>query len=182
MNPPKPQDSLGPAGDAEAERWAKFVATRKWTFARTYVSTYPHEWTSAPPGTDAEFMWAVEYVRQAGRSEKFWGYSRPYLYFGPHKYWSMGSPVNETTVLNRCFPRSVDYSPRVAPAQVTARQVEVWEELARLAPRLPWSRRKGVEAACRGYLEDETGELPTRDQFPEKAPDRPIVPAPLPTG
>ena len=147
--PPVP---FGPAGDADAERWATFVASRRWAFARTYATTYPHEWTHAPAGTDAGFMWAVEYVRRTGRPEKYWGYSRPYLYFGPHKYWSMGSPVPATKVLNRCFPNPVDYAQGMDPALVTERQFEVWETLARLAPSLPWSRRKGVEAACKAYL------------------------------
>lgn len=152
-------------GESEFARWEAFVAARRWTFAKTYVDRYPHEWTSTKANTDAEFMWAVGYLNRLGKTERFWGWERPYFYHagphGTHKYWTMGSPAHETEIINRCTPDPLDYWPRLSTGQATDRRREVWLELARLAPLLPNEKRKGVEAACTAYLHDIIDALPT---------------------
>lgn len=149
---------------ADHARWEAFVTARRWTFAKTYVDKYPHEWTHAKPNTDAEFMWAVDYLNRHGKVERFWGWERPYFYFtgphGTHRYWTMGAPAHETEIINRCFPDATDYWPRLTPEQATERRRAVWQALERLAAVLPNKRRKGVEAACIAYLYGETDVLP----------------------
>lgn len=157
---------------ADAERWARFVASRRFTFAKSYARTYPHEWTSAKAGADTEFMWAVEYLRRAGKVETFWGIKGDYLYFNGHKYWTMGAPSQETEVINRCYPNPLDHAAQV-PGGLGERQAEVWVELARLAACLPIQKRKGVEAVCTAYLENMLPELVTRTLFPEPATPEP---------
>lgn len=157
----------GEADEAhDLARWEAFVAARKWTFAKTYVNKYPHEWTHAKANTDPEFMWAVGYLNRRGVTERFWGWKRPYFHYaaphGTHKYWTMGYPAHETEIINRSFLDPTEYWPWLSPQHATERRREVWLELARLAPLLPNNQRNGAEAACSAYLEGSVDDLPTR--------------------
>jgi hypothetical protein len=64
----------------------------------------PHEYTirNWRPEFEADFVRAIEGVREFGHPEHF--YEQTYIYFRLDglKYWTMGSPVSETVVLNRC--------------------------------------------------------------------------------
>jgi hypothetical protein len=58
-----------------------FVATTPWIFAKTYAKTWPHE-----------------YIVRDRVDEK------PIIYFDHDGmvYWTMGAPIEETTIVNRC--------------------------------------------------------------------------------
>jgi hypothetical protein len=85
--------------------WSKddftsFVQSHRWIFARTMPHN-PHEYTLRRNTDDATFDAAVRYIREHGRMETYWG--KPYrtLYFGDHKYWTMGAPLEVTILINR---------------------------------------------------------------------------------
>src|SRR5262249_29215741 len=67
----------------------------------------PHEYATrqwcAAHGLEAEFVAMVERIRRYGYVERF-GRRRTFVYWqvDDWRYWSMGAPVAETTVLNRC--------------------------------------------------------------------------------
>lgn len=70
----------------------------------------PHEYTVrdlSPGGAkttamgDAEFEWFVRLIREKGELEEWGGQVKPYLRVGGYKFWTMGDPVEETTIINR---------------------------------------------------------------------------------
>ncbi len=94
-----------PSGWSEQE-FAEFVQSHNWQVARTMPEN-PHEYTHRRNSLQADFEAAVRYVREHGRLESYAG--RPYktLYFGDHKYWTMGAPLEVTILINR-KPRFAD--------------------------------------------------------------------------
>jgi hypothetical protein len=88
------------------EDFAQFVTHHRWRFARTMLSD-PHEYTLRRNALSATFDDAVRYIREHGYTEYYGG--RPYqaLYFGDHKYWTMGAALPETILINR-KPRFAD--------------------------------------------------------------------------
>lgn len=87
----------------DLSRVRQYVANVRWQFAKTYAETAPHEYTVRQWDWDAsdDFSFMVVAIRQHGYVKKFWG--KPYTYFelDGFKYWTMGAPVDETTVINR---------------------------------------------------------------------------------
>ena len=93
-----------PAPDEWA--WAKdFIARRKWREAVTYRKTAPHEYTVREweVGTQAnrDFDQFTIYVRRFGYADVFYKIRHIYWAVAEFKYWTMGWPVEQTTVINR---------------------------------------------------------------------------------
>jgi len=88
-----------------APEYAAFVVGRAWRAART-MQDNPHEYALRTQH-DLAFDAAVRYIRENGAVEYFKG--RPYktLYFGEHKFWTMGAALEETVLINRKL-RSAD--------------------------------------------------------------------------
>jgi hypothetical protein len=90
---------------AEDLIWVRnFIDERFWKFARTYAKTAPHsytvrDWVLDP---DDNFSVMVELIRKYGRAERFYSKVFYYLYLDGQKYWTMGDPVHQTTLINRC--------------------------------------------------------------------------------
>ena len=93
------------SGWSEKE-FARFVASQPWIFARTMPEN-PHEYALRRQGTNANFEAAVRFIREHGLIEDYRGRSYKILYFGNHKYWTMGAPLAETILINR-KPHSQD--------------------------------------------------------------------------
>jgi len=79
----------------------EFVNASKWTFAKT-MSDWPHEYIVRGRVDEDLFVELVQFVRANGYKGKF--YNMPITYFddGGLVYWTMGAPLEETTILNRC--------------------------------------------------------------------------------
>ena len=79
----------------------ELIESKTWHFAKT-MPWMPHwyarrrEW-----GDEAEFEELVKFIRETGVSEDFGKKSYCYLYLDGYKYWTMGSPVAETILINR---------------------------------------------------------------------------------
>ena len=85
------------------ESYARTLISRvQWTWAKTYISI-PHEYiVRGRCGlTEAEFVYIINAQREYGIPEQWHKYNFPYLYIDGYKYWTMGSPIEETTVINR---------------------------------------------------------------------------------
>ena len=76
-----------------------------WTFAKTYATFAPHEYYVKDKldeeGKD-EFVWFVEFIRDYGFKCKFAGKEHTYYELDGYYYWTMGDPIDETIILNRC--------------------------------------------------------------------------------
>ena len=87
------------------EEWDKLrsmIARCKWTFAKT-MPFAPHEYIvrGKCPLSEEEFLYFINMQRNYGKVERWGKYITPYLYIDSYKYWTMGAPVEETTVINR---------------------------------------------------------------------------------
>ena len=79
-----------------------FVDDVPWVFAKTYAETWPHEYIVRERVNENLLVELVEHVRTNGYKGYF--YKKEIIYFGEDGfvYWTMGAPVEETTIINRC--------------------------------------------------------------------------------
>jgi hypothetical protein len=79
-----------------------FVDGQTWTFAKTYAETWPHEYLVRDRVNEDLFVQLVRHIRAFGYEGKF--YHQTYTYFEEEGlvYWTMGAPIPETTIVNRC--------------------------------------------------------------------------------
>ena len=84
------------------DKLREMIARCKWTFAKT-MPFAPHEYIVRDncPLTDEEFVYFVDMQRRFGVKERWGKYNNPYLYIDDYKYWTMGDPIEVTTVINR---------------------------------------------------------------------------------
>jgi hypothetical protein len=77
-----------------------FIETEKWTYAKT-MPEWPHEYIVRERVDEALFVELVLHIRKHGYEGKF--YSRTMVYFDQdgYTYWTMGSPLEETIIINR---------------------------------------------------------------------------------
>ena len=78
-----------------------FVDTTEWTFAKT-MPEWPHEYIVRERVDEELFVRLVRHIRQHGFEGRF--YQRVLTYFAEEGllYWTMGEPIEETTIINRC--------------------------------------------------------------------------------
>jgi hypothetical protein len=93
-----------PSPDESA--WARdFIARRKWREATTYRETAPHEYTvrewEVGEPANRDFDQFTTFIRRFGYADFFHRLRHLYWVVGEFKYWTMGWPVEETTVINR---------------------------------------------------------------------------------
>jgi|ERR1035437_707300 hypothetical protein len=79
----------------------QFIATSKWTFAKT-MPEWPHEYIVRERVDERFFEQMVRHIRLNGCEGAF--YKEKYIYFENDGmlYWTMGAPIDETTIINRC--------------------------------------------------------------------------------
>ena len=89
-------------GQDVTQKLRSMIARCEWTFAKT-MPFAPHEYIVRDkcPLTDDEFVYFVDMQREHGVKERWGNYNFPYLYIDDYKYWTMGAPIEETTVINR---------------------------------------------------------------------------------
>ena len=87
---------------------AKFVRTEHWIFAKTYAKTWPHKYLVKGKVDQELFVTMVRHIRAHGYQGSF--YSKPITYFDEDGfvYWTMGSPLDEEDIINRC-PKKDSY-------------------------------------------------------------------------
>lgn len=79
-----------------------FIAEVQWTFAKTYAATWPHEYIVRGRVDEDLFVQLVQHIRTYGYEGKF--YRKSIIYFDEDGmvYWTMGEPIEKTTIVNRC--------------------------------------------------------------------------------
>jgi len=80
-----------------------FLTGAKFTFAKT-MAKIPHSWIVRKDYDDATFLEVMNFIKNNGYVEKFFG--RPYIYYnvGPHKYWvatDRSGFSDPTAIINR---------------------------------------------------------------------------------
>ena len=84
------------------DKLCEMIARCEWTFAKT-MPFAPHEYIVKDrcPLSAEEFEYFVNMQREHGIRERWGKYNNPYLYVDDYKYWTMGAPLEDTTVINR---------------------------------------------------------------------------------
>jgi hypothetical protein len=77
-----------------------FIDTTIWTFAKT-MPDWPHHYIVRNKVDENLFVRLVEHIRRFGYQG--WFYKKQLTYFDEDgfMYWTMGNPIDETTVINR---------------------------------------------------------------------------------
>lgn len=82
-----------------------FVQESKWTYAKTMPQT-PHEYTLRRDAKDEVlFERVVNHIRQVGYQQKWGAITYTYLDIDGWQYWTMGSPLDQTRLINRAAIR-----------------------------------------------------------------------------
>ena len=81
-------------------------------FRKTYAETWPHECFVRDRVDGNLFVQLVRVVRAYGYQGHF--YRKPITYFDEDgmTYWTMGAPIEETIIVNRC-PKEDTYEERL---------------------------------------------------------------------
>ena len=79
-----------------------FVDQQGWMFAKTYASTWPHEYIVRDRVDEHLFTRLVQHIRTSGQEERFYSKRFTYYHEAGMVYWTMGEPIEETTIVNRC--------------------------------------------------------------------------------
>jgi len=79
----------------------EFIDSVQWTFAKT-MPEWPHEYIVRDRVDKNLFMMLVQHIRSQGYEGKF--YEKTFTYYdnAGMVYWTMGEPIGETTIINRC--------------------------------------------------------------------------------
>lgn len=84
------------------------LLAHSFTVAKT-ATRNPHAYTLRKNWADQDLFEAVvEWIREHGVHVMFW--RKPYVLFrhGGYRYWTMGAPVGETTLINRAIDADAD--------------------------------------------------------------------------
>jgi hypothetical protein len=78
-----------------------YIENSHWQFAKS-MPQMPHWYTLRRNARDeSEFERFVMHIRKVGYQETFGRTTYVYLNVGPWKYWTMGSPLDQTILINR---------------------------------------------------------------------------------
>ena len=91
----------------------RLINESAWIFAKTYAETWPHEYIVKERVDEILFLELVRHIRKYGYIGKFYKKDIVYFDFQNMVYWTMGAPIEETTIINRCS-REQTYEYRLA--------------------------------------------------------------------
>jgi len=79
----------------------RFVKDERWTYAKT-MPDWPHEYLVRERVDEELFELLVKHIRSNGYEGGFYQKKITYYEEAGLVYWTMGAPLNETTIINRC--------------------------------------------------------------------------------
>jgi hypothetical protein len=89
------------ATDTFPEDLRSFVDVEPWTYAKT-MPEWPHEYLVRGRVDPSLFERTVTHIRTHGYQGRFYQRTITYYEEAGFVYWTMGAPVEETTIINRC--------------------------------------------------------------------------------
>ena len=104
-----------------SEELRDFIAREKWTFAKTYAKTWPHEYIVRERVDEDLFVQLVRHIREHGYEGRFYSQKNMYFDCDGMAYWTMGEPISETTIINRC-PEEGTYESRLKSGTLPEQQ------------------------------------------------------------
>jgi hypothetical protein len=94
-------DGVKPAGCPLPEPLRHFIASCRWTFAKT-MPLWPHEYIVRERVDEELFVQLVEHIRAHGYEGSFYQKRITYYDHDGMVYWTMGAPIEKTIIINRC--------------------------------------------------------------------------------
>ena len=85
-----------------SEELKKFINNSQWIFAKTYAATWPHHYIVRDRVDENLFVKMVQHIRHFGYEGRFYNMKITYFDEAGYVYWTMGAPIEETTIINRC--------------------------------------------------------------------------------
>ena len=79
-----------------------FVESTRWTFAKTYAATWPHEYVVRKSENAAMILALARHIFEHGIEGRFYSQVRKYHHEAGKVYWSMDSTPKATGLINRC--------------------------------------------------------------------------------
>jgi hypothetical protein len=83
------------------EDLSSFINTEKWTFAKT-MPKWPHEYLVRERVDETLFVRLAVFIRDNGYEGRFYNKAITYYDNDGMVYWTLGAPIDETTIINRC--------------------------------------------------------------------------------
>ena len=99
----------------------RFVEVTRWTFARTYAATWPHEYIVRTPENEAMLLALARHIFEHGNDGRFYSQVRKYHHEGGKVYWTMDSTPEGTGLVIRC-DEAQTYEARLAAGNLPKRQ------------------------------------------------------------
>lgn len=90
----------------------EFINKEKWTFAKT-MPKWPHEYIVRERVDENLFVKLVKHIRANGYQGNFYQKKITYYEEDGFVYWTMGAPISETIIINRC-KKETSYEYRLA--------------------------------------------------------------------
>ena len=90
-----------------------FINSLEWRYAKSYATTWPHWYIVRKNVDEGMFVKMVEYIRANGYDGRFYKQTNKYFDDDKYSYWTMGSPIKETEIINRCL-KDETYEKRLA--------------------------------------------------------------------
>jgi len=79
-----------------SDRLKQFIENTKWTFAKTYAATWPHEYIVREKVDLELFNELAEHIEKHGYESHFYKAKETYFDYGGYTYWHMDN------IINRC--------------------------------------------------------------------------------
>jgi len=92
---------LNPGTTRFSEELRRFVDEETWTYAKT-MPKWPHEYLVRDRVDERLFEQLVRHIRTQGYEGRFYRKRITYYDEDGLVYWTMGAPVDETVIVNRC--------------------------------------------------------------------------------
>lgn len=79
-----------------------FVKSTAWRFAKTYASTWPHEYVVRTSNNSAMVLALAQHIFEHGIHGRFYSQVLKYHHEDGKVYWSMDATPEATALVNRC--------------------------------------------------------------------------------
>jgi len=83
------------------DKLSSFISNEKWTYAKT-MPKWPHEYLVREKVDETLFVELAAFIRENGYEGRFYNKAITYYDHDGRVYWTMGAPIEETTIINRC--------------------------------------------------------------------------------
>ena len=97
-----------------------FIESTRWTFAKTYAATWPHEYVVRNAENAAMILALARHIFEHGVDGRFYSQVRKYHHEDGKVYWSMADTPEDAGLINRC-DETQTYEARLAAGRLPPR-------------------------------------------------------------